>query len=45
MTRLPARLTDFIPIKPPETGCRKKPLDFEELLMHIKSSVKGNPDL
>jgi DNA-binding NtrC family response regulator len=32
-------------LKPPVTACLNKPLDFEELLMHVRSSLKGNTDL
>ncbi len=27
-------------LKPPVTACLNKPLDFEELLMHVRSSIK-----
>jgi DNA-binding NtrC family response regulator len=29
-------------LKPPVTACLNKPLDFEELLMHVKNSIKGS---
>ncbi len=37
--------TQIQSLKPQVTACLNKPLDFEELLMHVRSSVKGNTDL
>ena len=36
--------TQIQSLKPPVTACLNKPLDLEELLMHIRSSVKGDPN-
>ncbi len=32
-------------LKPPVTTCLNKPLDFEELLIHVRSSLKDSSDL
>ncbi len=36
--------TQIQSLKPPVTACLNKPLDFEELLMHVRRSVKGSSE-
>ncbi len=36
--------TQIQPLKPPITACLNKPLDFEELLTHIRSSLKNGSE-
>ncbi len=36
--------TQIQSLKPPVTACLNKPLDFEELLMHVRSSVKDSSE-
>ena len=45
ITGSPYSDTQIQSLKPLVTACLNKPLDFEELLMHVRSSVKGNTDL
>jgi DNA-binding response OmpR family regulator len=45
VTGSPFSETQIQSLKPPVTACLNKPLDFEELLMHVRSSIKCNTDL
>ncbi len=33
--------TQIQSLKPPVTACLNKPLDFEELLMHVRNAIRG----
>jgi DNA-binding response OmpR family regulator len=45
VTGRPFSETQIQSLSPPVTACLNKPLDFEELLMHVRSSIKCNTDL
>ena len=42
ITGSPHSDTQIQSLKPPVTACLNKPLDFEELLIHIRSSLKDS---
>ncbi len=45
VTGSPFSETQIQSLRPPVTACLNKPPDFEELLMHVRSSIKCNTNL
>ncbi len=41
VTGSPFSETQIQSLSPPVTACLNKPIDFEELLMHVRSSIRG----